>query len=347
VNRYARGVSRRPEIVSIEDYERLARERLPDDVWEYYAGGAGDGWTLEENRRAFDRWTLRPRMLVTARERDLSTDVLGERVSMPVLVAPWAYQRPADPEGEVATARAAARAGTIMTVSTTAMRFAEEIAAASGAPKWWQLYVFTDRPAAEELLHRVAELGYRAIIFTTDFQEGGLRYGLIRSGWDPPLEAGYTDLAFDPEISWDDIEWVREHTHLPVILKGILTAEDARRAVDAGVDAIVVSNHGGRQLDRAPASITVLPEVVEAVGGRTPVLLDSGVRRGADVFVALALGAAAVLVGRPLVWGLAARGEDGVFEVLELLRSELDNVMALCGCNRIAEITRSHVAPAG
>jgi 4-hydroxymandelate oxidase len=338
-------VSEPPELLTIEDYERLARERLPADTVEYYAGGAGDEWTLAENRRAFHRWVVRPRMLVTKRERDLSTELLGERVSFPVLVAPWAYHRLADPEGEEATARAVARAGTVMSVSTTAVAHAEAIARASTAPKWWQLYVFTDRGATEEMLYRVAAAGYRAIVMTTDFQEGGLRYGLMRSGWDPPVDLGYTPLVFDPEISWDDIAWVREHTGLPVLLKGILTAEDARLAADAGVAGIVVSNHGGRQLDHAPASISVLPEVVEAVAG-LPVLLDSGVRHGGDVFVALALGAAAVLVGRPIAWGLAARGEDGVVEVLEILRGELDNVMALAGCNRIADITRAHVARA-
>jgi isopentenyl diphosphate isomerase/L-lactate dehydrogenase-like FMN-dependent dehydrogenase len=336
-----------PEIVTIEDFERLARERLPAETWEYYAGGSADEWTLLENRRAFERWVIRPRMLVTARERDLSIELLGERASLPVLVAPWAYQRLADPDGEVATARAVARAGTIMAVSTTAVAFAREIAAASEAPKWWQLYVFADRAATADMLERVVALGYRAIVVTTDFQEGGLRYGLIRSGWEPPLELGYTDLAFDPAISWDDLGWVREHAPVPLILKGILTAEDARLAVDAGVDAIVVSNHGGRQLDHTPASISVLPEIVEAVEGRVPVLLDGGVRHGGDVFVCLALGAAAVLVGRPAVWGLAARGEDGVVEVLDLLRAELENVMALAGCNRIADISRAHVAPAG
>jgi (S)-2-hydroxy-acid oxidase len=336
-----------PEIVTIDDYERIARQRLPADTWEYYAGGAGDEWTLAENRRAFGRWVIRPRMLVTARERDLSTAILGQNVSMPVLIAPWAYQRLAHPEGEIATVRAAARAGTIMAVSTTAVAHAEEIAGASGATKWWQLYVFADRGATAEMLHRVASAGYRSIVMTTDFQEGGLRYGLMRSGWEPPIEMGYTDLTFDPELSWDDVTWVREQTGgLPLILKGILTAEDARLALDAGADAVVVSNHGGRQLDHAPASITVLPEVVEAVGGRLPVLLDGGVRRGGDVFVALALGAAAVLVGRPIAWGLAARGEEGVVDVLEILRAELDNVMALSGCNRIADVTRAHVARA-
>jgi isopentenyl diphosphate isomerase/L-lactate dehydrogenase-like FMN-dependent dehydrogenase len=332
-----------PEMLTLEDYERVARERMPGPDWEYCAGGASDEWTLAENRRAFGRWVIRPRMLVTRRVRDLSTEVLGEPVTFPVLIAPWAFQRLADPAGELATARAAARAGTIMAVSSTAAAFAEAIASASPAPKWWQLYVFSDRAATEELLRRVAACRYGAVVVTTDFQEVGLRYGLVRSGWGPPVELGYTDLAYDPELSWDDLAWVREHSGLPLILKGILTAEDARQAVEAGVDALIVSNHGGRQLDHAPASIAVLPEIVEAVGGRLPVLLDGGVRRGGDVFVALALGAAAVLVGRPIVWGLAARGEDGVVEVLEILRAELDNVMALAGCNRISEIGPAHV----
>jgi isopentenyl diphosphate isomerase/L-lactate dehydrogenase-like FMN-dependent dehydrogenase len=336
-----------PEMLTIEDYERVARERLPAPDWEYYAGGAGDEWTLAENRRAFDRWVIRPRMLVTRRVRDLSTEVLGEPVTFPVLIAPWAFQRRADPEGELATARAAARAGTIMAVSSTAAAFAEVIASASPAPKWWQLYVFSDRGATEELLHRVADCRYGAVIVTTDFQEVGLRYGPMRFGWEPPVELGYTDLAYDSELSWDDLVWVREHSGLPLILKGILTAEDARLAVEAGVDALVVSNHGGRQLDHAPASISVLPEIVEAVKGRVPVLLDGGVRHGGDVFVALALGAAAVMIARPVVWGLAARGEDGVVEVLEILRAELDNVMALAGCNRIADIGSAHVTRAG
>lgn len=333
-----------PEIVTLEDYERIARDRLGAADLVYYAGGAGDEWTLNENRRAFDRWVIRPRMLVTRRERDLSVEILNDRAAFPVLIAPWAYQRLADPEGELATARAAARAGTIMAVSTTAVASAEAIARTSDAPKWWQLYVFTDRGATEEMLHRVTAVGYRAVVLTTDFQEGGLRYGLIRAGWEPPMELGYTDLVFDPEISWDDLAWVREHTGLPLLLKGILTAEDAGLAVDAGVDAIVVSNHGGRQLDHVAASITVLPEVVEAVDGRVPVLVDGGIRRGGDVFVAIALGAAAVMVGRPVMWGLAARGEDGVFEVLEILRAELATTMALAGCNRIQDITRAHVA---
>jgi (S)-2-hydroxy-acid oxidase len=339
-------VTEPPEIVTVDDYERIARDRLDRADLVYCAGGAGDEWTLAENRRAFDRWVIRPRMLVTRRRRDLSIELLGDRITLPVLIAPWAYQRLADPDGELATARAADRAGTIMAVSTTAVASAEGIAKASGMPKWWQLYVFADRGATEEMLHRVSAAGYRAVVMTTDFQEGGLRYGLIRAGWEPPVRLGYTDLAFDPEISWRDLDWVREHTRLPLLLKGILTAEDARLAVDAGVDGIVVSNHGGRQLDHVAASLTVLPEIVAAVEGRVPVLLDGGVRRGVDVFVAVALGAAAVMVGRPLVWGLAARGEDGVFEVLEILRAELDNVMALAGCNRIEDITPAHVARA-
>ena len=335
-----------PELVTVEDYERAARERLPDDTWIYYAGGAGDEWTLAENRRAFDRWVIRPRMLATARERDVSIELLGERLALPVLVAPWAYQRLAHPEGENATARAVARAGTVMAVSTTATPHLEEIAsAAPDARLWWQLYVFEDRATTEGVLHRAVAAGYRAVVMTTDFQEGGLRYALMRSGWAPPVDLGYTPLAFDAAISWDDLSWVREQAPLPLLIKGILTGEDARRAVDEGVDAIVVSNHGGRQLDHAPASISVLPEVVDAVAGRVPVLLDGGIRHGTDVFVALALGATAVMVGRAAVWGLAAAGEDGVFEVLQILRGELDNTMALAGCNRIPEIGRDRVMP--
>jgi 4-hydroxymandelate oxidase len=333
-------------LVTIDDFERAARDRLPNDAWVYYAGGAGDEWTLAENRRAFDRWVIRPRMLATARDRDTSIALLGERLASPVLVAPWAYQRLAHPDGEEATARAAARAGTVMAVSTTAAPHLEEIAAAApDARLWWQLYVFDDRASTEEVLHRAVDAGYRAIVMTTDFQEGGLRYELMRSGWEPPVELGYTPLAFDPAISWEDLAWVREHTGLPLVVKGILTGEDARRAVDEGVDAIVVSNHGGRQLDHAPASLTVLPEVVGAVGGRVPVLADGGIRHGTDVFVCLALGASAVLVGRAAVWGLAAGGEDGVVEVLEILRGELDNAMALTGCNRVEEIARDRVMP--
>ena len=336
--------------VIVDDYEGPARARLPADVYDYVAGGAGDEWTVRENRAAFDRWILRPRVLrgIPRGDLDLSTEVFGEPVSMPVLVAPWAYQRGVHPDGERATARAAARAGTVMVVSTTTEAFLEEVAASSTGPKWWQLYVFTDRGATVETLGRVRASGFRAIVMTVDFQDNGLRHRDTRSGFVMPMGLPSSELAYDPTISWDDLPWIREQIPgLPLLLKGILTGEDAALAVEAGVDGIVVSNHGGRQLDGVAATITALPEVLDAVGGRIPVLMDGGVRRGTDVLKALALGASAVLVGRPTAWGLAVGGEQGVVDVLEILRAELANAMILSGCRRVADVSPALVAPAG
>lgn len=335
-----------PLFLTVDDYEPVARERLPPQAYDYYAGGAGDEWTLAENRRAFGRWVIRPRMLARASRPDPSTEVLGSRIAMPILIAPWAYQRMAHPDGELATARAAARAGTIMVVSTTTHASLEEVAAAADGPKWWQLYVFTDRGLTAECLKRVDASGFSAICFTVDFPVAGLRHRDTRSGFEMPVGLPHDELVFDPDISWDDLAWIREQAPLPLLVKGIMTAEDARLAVDAGADGIVVSNHGARQLDSVAATITVLPEIVQAVGGGVPVLLDGGVRRGTDVFKALALGANAVLLGRPTCWGLAVGGEDGVVDVLRILREELENTMALAGTRTIAEITSVFVAPA-
>jgi isopentenyl diphosphate isomerase/L-lactate dehydrogenase-like FMN-dependent dehydrogenase len=339
-------VSDSPRFVTVDDYEAPARERLPPDVYDYYAGGAGDEWTLRENRLAWNRWVMRPRYLVGVPTRDTSTELLGSPVSFPVLVAPWAYQRLAHPDGELATARAAARAGTIMIVSSTTVGFLEDVAAATEAPKWFQLYVFTDRGATADMLARVVDSGFAAVCVTVDFPENGLRHRDTRSGFVMPVGLPGDDLVYDPALSWRDLAWIKERAPLPLVVKGVLTGEDARLAADAGVDGIVVSNHGGRQLDGVPAGITVMPEIVEAVDGRVPVLVDGGVRRGTDVLKALALGARAVLVGRPAVWGLAVGGEDGVHGVLELLRNEFDNAMALTGCRSVGEISRSHVGPA-
>jgi 4-hydroxymandelate oxidase len=333
--------------VTVDDYEPMARERLPADVYDYYAGGAGDEWTLAENRRAFERWTLRPRFLRAVGDPDPSCDVLGARISAPILVAPWAYQRLAHPEGELATARAAAAAGTIMVVSTTALDYLEDVAAAAPGPKWWQLYVFDDRDVTASMLERVVAAGFDAICLTVDFPTNGLRHRDTRNGFQMPIGLPDNQLTYDAMVSWEDLGWIRGKTPgLPLVVKGILTAEDAILAVDAGVDAIVVSNHGGRQLDSCPATIAVLPEIVEAVGGRIPVLLDGGVRRGTDVLKALALGAGAVLVGRPCAWGLAAAGEEGVTDVLRILRDEFRNALALTGCRSIDEISPALVRPA-
>jgi 4-hydroxymandelate oxidase len=338
-----------PQFVTLDDFEMPAREILPAGVYDYIAGGAGEEWTLAENRRAFDRWVLRPRMLrgIAPDDLDLSTEVLGTRISMPVMVAPWAYQWMVHADGEQATARAAERAGTVMVVSTTTELFLEDVAQASPGPKWWQLYVFTDRGHTVETLARVREAGFGAVVVTVDLQDIGLRHRDTRNTFEMPIGTRTSEYVYDPALSWDDLPWIRELLPgVPLLLKGILTAEDAAMAVEAGVDGIVVSNHGGRQLDGVAAGITALPEVVDAVAGRVPVLMDGGVRRGTDVLKALALGAAAVLVGRPAAWGLAVGGEQGVVDVLEILRFEIANAMLLSGVRSVREIPPELVAPA-
>ena len=329
------------------DYEELARARLDDNAWEYFRGGAGDESTMRENRSAFERWKLQPRVLIDVTDVDTGTTVLGTPVSAPILVAPVALQKLAHADGEAATARAAAKAGTIMLLSTSAtMRPGQVAAAAPDAPRWFQVYVFRDRGVTQSLIDEACEHGYSALVLTVDAPILGRREGALRVGFHIPDElevAGDIFGDIDPSVSWRDLEWIAGHG-LPVVLKGVLTAADAVTAVEHGAAAVVVSNHGGRQLDGVPASIDALPAVVEAVGERAEVLLDSGVRRGVDVLRALALGARAVLLGRPVVYALAVDGEDGVLHVLELLREEIDLGLRLLGCTSPAEVTREHVA---
>jgi len=350
-------------LLNVLDYEELARKKLSQPFFDYIAGGADDEVTLRRNREAFERIELKPRALVDVSVIDLSTNVLGQRVEMPVLLAPVAVQRLAHPEGELATARAAATAGTIMTLSTMASASIEEVAAASDGPKWFQLYVHRDREVSKRMVQRSEVAGYKAICLTVDVPRLGRRERDFRNRLEyppgvahrnyigevelPPLEVGAgeselsasADVLIDPSLTWDAIDWLRSFTSLPIILKGIMTADDARLALDHAASAIVVSNHGGRQLDGAPATIAVLPEVVAAIEGRCEVLLDSGIRRGTDVLKALALGANAVLVGRAYIWGLAVSGEAGVTQVLSMLRNELELAMALCGCRSVAEVS--------
>jgi isopentenyl diphosphate isomerase/L-lactate dehydrogenase-like FMN-dependent dehydrogenase len=331
--------------VTVDDYEPAARRALPPEVFDYYAGGAGDEWTLERNRTAFERWMLRPRYLRGAGRPDPSVHVLGHDIAFPVVVAPWAYQRLANPDGERATARAAASAGTIMTVSSTALDILEEVAASTATPMWWQLYVMTDRGATSDMLERVHAARYSAIVWTVDFPVSGIRHRDRRRGFVMPMGVHPAGMLYEPMLTWDDLVWIRDRAPgLPILVKGILTAEDARLAVEHGADGIVVSNHGGRQLDFSPATIDVLPEIVDAIGGRIPVLMDGGVRRGVDVIKAMALGADAVMVGRATAWGLAAAGEAGVADVLAILRDEFVNAMALSGCRHVQEVTRDTVA---
>jgi isopentenyl diphosphate isomerase/L-lactate dehydrogenase-like FMN-dependent dehydrogenase len=333
--------------VNVWDYERLAEERLDANALAYFAGGAGDEVTLRENVAAFERRKLRPRVLVDVGGLTTATTVLGTEIAMPVLIAPLALQRMAHPDGELATARAAAAAGTIMCLSTAATaRPAEVAAAAPGAPKWFQVYVFEDRAITEDLVAEAVGAGYTALVLTVDAPFLGRRERDIKIEFKIP--EGMTPSGdifgegFDTGLSWRDLEWLAGYG-VPVVVKGVLTAEDARLACEHGAAAVVVSNHGGRQLDGVQASVDALEEVVEAVDGRIEVLLDGGVRRGVDVLKALALGARAVLIGRAMVWGLAAAGEAGVAHVLRLLRDEIELGLALLGCCSPTEVGRAHV----
>src|SRR5215471_141283 len=321
-------------------------------AFDFYAGGSDDEVTLRANRKAFERIRLRPRVLVDVNTCDLRTTVLGTPVSMPILIAPAAYHGLAYPaEAECATAQAAGEAGILMTASTVSNRSMEEIAAVATGPLWFQLYTYGGYQVSEDLVRRAQAAGYRAIVLTVDLPRVGRREKDIRNNFRLPshLREGNftatTDLSEKNSIlTWDVLPWLRNITTLPILLKGILTAEDAKLAVEYGVEGIIVSNHGGRQLDTAMASIEALPEVVEAVAGRCEVYLDSGVRRGTDVLKALALGARGVFVGRPVLWGLAVDGAAGVERVLTLLRDELELAMTLAGRPTLFSIDRALVA---
>nr|BBH95047.1 alpha-hydroxy-acid oxidizing enzyme [Thermogemmatispora argillosa] len=335
------------DLLNVFDYEALARERMDISSWVYYACGADDEVTLRANRSAFERIKLRPRVLVDVSQIEMITTVLGTPLPMPILIAPTALQELAHPEGECEMARGAALAGTLLVVSTSASRSLEEVAAAAGGPLWFQLYI-TTRPTAQRLVARAEAAGYQGLVLTVDTprwgnKERAARRPLTRSIHKANFEDESEGDLPDPSCTWEIIPWLRSLTRLPLILKGILTPEDAQRACDYGVDAIIVSNHGGRQLDGVPATIEVLPEIVEAVAGRCEVYLDGGIRRGTDILKALALGARAVLVGRPPLWGLAVNGAQGVADVLDILRDELEQAMALAGCPRLADIDRSLV----
>jgi 4-hydroxymandelate oxidase len=353
-------------LINVADFERAAAKKLEPGVLGYFAGGAGDEVTLRDNVEAWRRWRLLPRALTGAGEVSAAAEVLGGPVSMPVLVGPVAYQRLVDPEGELAMARAAAAAGTVMALSTLATARPSEVAAAApDGRRWFQLYCFRDRAVTQALVDEAAGAGFEAILVTVDAPRGGNRERDLRTGFAIPADLGVpsvraalgvdrevtiaeTFALMDPALDWADLAELAEASPLPVLVKGLLSAEDAELAVRHGAAGIVVSNHGGRQLDRALAAGDALPELVDAVDGRAAVLVDGGIRRGVDVAIALALGADAVLVGRAPLWGLAVGGEAGARQVLELLRGELELALALCGCSNPAELGRGHVrrAPA-
>jgi 4-hydroxymandelate oxidase len=349
------------EPINVADVERLAAAKLDAGTAGYFFGGAGDEVTLEDNVAAWRRWRLRPRVLAGLSDWRTGAELLGGRVSMPVLVAPVAYQRLVDPEGEVAMARAAAAAETVMCLSTLATMRPSEVAA--GAPpgrRWFQLYCFRDEGVTRALMDEATDAGFEAIVITVDAPRGGNRERDLRTGFKIPEGFGVPSVTaalgseravtieetfalMDPALSWTDLEELASRSSVPVLVKGVVTAEDAALAVEHGAAGVVVSNHGGRQLDRCIATADALSEVVDAVEGRGAVLVDGGIRRGVDVAVALAIGADAVLVGRPVLWGLAADGEAGARRVLEMLRDELELALALCGCSEPAELSRAHV----
>jgi len=334
------------EHLNIGELLAAAAAKVEPPVWCYFEGGAGDEVTLEENVAAFRRWQLRPRMLVDVGDVQLETTLLGAPVSLPLGVAPFALQRLLDPEAERATAHAAAAAGALMTVPTlTSFRHAE-LAEASDGPRWLQLYVQRDRGRTLDQLAEARAAGYGAVVLTVDLPLVGRRERDLRLGFavPPELPAHYgTLLDVDPTVTWTDLEWIRSATGLPLVLKGIVTSEDTVLAVEHGVDAVWVSNHGGRQLDGVAASIDALPEVVEAAGGDCEVYVDGGFRRGADVVKALALGARAAFVARPVAAGLAVGGEQGVARVLELFHDEIGLALGLLGCTRPDEVARGHI----
>lgn len=353
--------------INIYDYEVLAQPLIHQAAWDYYYGGSNDEVTLRENRAAYQRLRLRPRVLVDVSHCELDTTVLGDTVSMPILIAPAAAHGMAHPEAESATAQAAGAAKTLMTVSSSATHSLETIAQVASGPLWFQLYIDTHEQA-RQYVQRAEEAGYKAIVLTVDTPRLSRRerdfrnnFGAFQTENHPDAFSGHDAIAaisptkmmarvrsaddkyIGDTLTWNIIAELRSYTSLPLVLKGILTAEDALLAVEHGVAGIIVSNHGGRQLDGAIPTIEALPEVAEAVNGRCEVYLDSGIRRGTDVLKALALGARAVLIGRPVLWGLIVNGQTGVEHVLELLRNELELAMVLAGCPNLRSITRALV----
>jgi 4-hydroxymandelate oxidase len=349
----------------VTQFEPLARRRLSRMAYDYVRSGGGDEITMRENRRGFERLQLAPNVLVDVSQLDTRVNLFGGELESPILLAPVAYHRLYHREGELATARGASAAGAAFVISTFTTTAIDEIARNTERPIWFQLYVQRDRAFTKDMVQRAVASGCKAVCLTVDTPVLGCRYGQLSFGLPKTMECvhlrglnlkspvtghktqrtGVFDALFDPSFNWRDLEWLRSAAGVPVILKGVLTPEDGKRAVECGADGVIVSNHGGRNLDTVPSTIDALPRVVEAVAGRIPVMLDSGIRRGTDVLVALALGAKAVFIGRPFVYGLAVGGAKGVERVISILRDELERAMALTGRRSLAEIDSSVLWP--
>ncbi|XP_017106728.2 uncharacterized protein Hao [Drosophila bipectinata] len=355
-------------LVCVEDFEKKAEAHLEKNALDYYRSGAGEQFTLGLNREAFRRLRLRPRCLRDVSRLDISCEIFGERMKWPLGIAPTAMQKMAHPDGEVGNARAAGKAGSIFILSTLSTTSLEDLAV--GAPetiKWFQLYIYKDRTITEKLVRRAEKANFRALVLTIDAPIFGHRRADVRNNFSLPSHLTlanfqgikatgvasanmgasgineYVSSQFDPTISWKDIAWLKSITHLPIVVKGVLTAEDAVLAREFGCAGVIVSNHGARQIDTVPASIEALPEVVRAVGDDLVVMLDGGIIQGNDIFKALALGAKTVFVGRPAVWGLAYNGQKGVEEMLSILRKDFEITMALIGSQTLKDIQPSMV----
>jgi len=350
-------------MLDLENLEHRARGHLSATMYDYFAGGADDETTLADNPVAWKRIRLIPRVMRDVSRVSIATEILGTPMAMPIMVGPWAFQGLAHPEGEPATAQGAAAAGAVMVVSTVATSSLEDVArAAAGSPLWFQFYLLRDRGMTAELLHRAEAAGYRAVVMTVDkLPVPGRRRRLAADRFSLPEGTpianfgyvvpedhdtgpdGYLRGLLDGSVTFADMEWACTECRLPLVVKGIVNPQDAVAAVEEGVSGIIVSNHGGRQLDGAIATADALPAVIDAVAGRVPVLVDGGIRSGADVVKALAIGAAAVLVVRPVIWGLVVHGAPGVEAVLKELAAEMAHAMALCGARTVADIDRSLV----
>lgn len=356
------------DLVCVRDFEEHAYKVLPRNALDYYRSGAGRQETLENNRTAFSKYKIRPRCLRNVAKRDISTTVLGEKVAIPVGISPTAMQRMAHPEGECANVRAAQAMGTIYTLSTIATSSIEEVAeAAPQAIKWFQLYIYNDREVTKSLVKRAENAGFKALVLTVDTPMFGLRLADMKNKFNLPphlklanFEGSYAEQTnvkgrntgsalnnlgdlFDASLEWKDIAWLKTITKLPIVLKGILTADDAILAAEVGAAGILVSNHGARQVDGWPASIEALPEIVKAVGNKLEIYMDGGVTDGTDVFKALALGARMVFIGRPALWGLACGGEEGVKKILTILKTEFEYALAISGFSSVRDLKPSQV----
>jgi 4-hydroxymandelate oxidase len=355
------------DFINLFEYEKLASEKLHKTAFDYYYSGAHDEITLKENREAYNKIKIHYKVLVDVSRRDASTEIFGEKISFPLIVAPTAFHKMAHEEGECAVARAATKSGTIMCLSTLSNSTVEDVSKNCNSNFWFQLYVFREKSVTEKLVRRVEKAGAKALVVTVDAPLLGTRERDVKNKFQLPQglsvinlmpegkeelpddkpDSGlslYFNEMLDQSLNWKDIEWLASITKLPVILKGIVRPDDAVKAIDYGAKGIVVSNHGGRQLDTSPATIDVLPSIAEAVDNRIEVMIDGGIRRGTDILKAVALGAKAVLAGRPILWGLACNGGDGVYSVLELLKKEFDLAMALSGCPTVKDITRDLVS---